>query len=151
MKGVKNMKVYLASPFFNEDELTIYREVISKLRLEGHEVFVPQEHDIPNGWSLPNRKWGEAVFLTDICGIKDCECVVVLNWGMYSDSGTAWECGYAYALGKKILNVVCGNSNEYSLMMLNGSHNYVHIDTFHTRPVEELFNYFFTDYSVEQK
>jgi nucleoside 2-deoxyribosyltransferase len=40
---------------------------------------------------------------------------------MYSDSGTAWECGYAYALGKKVVNVCVGYNKAFSLMMLNGT------------------------------
>ena len=44
----------------------------------------------------------------------------VLNFGMYSDSGTAWEAGYAFALGKKVFQVCCGENSDYSLMMING-------------------------------
>lgn len=35
------MKIYLASPFFNEAELEIYRRAIALLRAEGYEVYVP--------------------------------------------------------------------------------------------------------------
>ena len=119
------MKVYLASPFFNERENEVYERVIAELRSEGHDVFVPKEHTIPNAWDLPNAVWGENVFAVDILGIQKCDVVVVLNFGMYSDSGTAWECGYAYALGKKVVNVLCGDDNTYSLMMLNGCNTYV--------------------------
>jgi nucleoside 2-deoxyribosyltransferase len=41
---------------------------------------------------------------------------------MYSDSGTAWECGYAYGIGKTV-RMLCqeldGNF-DFSLMMING-------------------------------
>ena len=123
------MKVYLASPFFNEKENKIYEQVITEFRSEGHEVFVPKEHTIPNGWEMSNAVWAENVFAVDILGIQKCDVVVVLNFGMYSDSGTAWECGYAYALGKKVINVLCGDDNTYSLMMLNGCNTYVKIDS----------------------
>ena len=117
------MKVYLASPFFNEAELKIYDEVIDLLRSEGElSVFVPREHTIPDAWALPNHIWGENVFAVDYLAITQCDVVVVLNFGMYSDSGTAWECGCAYALGKKVVNVLCGEANEeYSIMMVNGT------------------------------
>lgn len=114
------MKIYLASPFFNEKEILIYEEVIKKLR-QKHEVYVPREHSIENGWDLPNKEWGKRVFDEDIRAIDDCDTVVVLNWGMYSDSGTAWECGYAYAKEKKVITLICDKEKDYSLMMINGS------------------------------
>ena len=131
------MKVYLASPFFNDEENRYYEEMIKILRNEGHKVFVPKEHEIPNAWDLPNAVWGESVFAVDILGIQKCDVVVVLNHGMYSDSGTAWECGYAYALGKDVVNVLCGEGN-YSLMMLNGCNTYVKFDDFSRWFLEHL-------------
>ena len=124
------MKVYLASPFFNEEELKIYNEVIDLLRSEGDlSVFVPREHTIPNAWDLPNHIWGENVFAVDYLAITQCDVVVVLNFGMYSDSGTAWECGCAFALGKQVVNVLCGvEDEEYSIMMVNGTTATVTLD-----------------------
>ena len=131
------MKVYLASPFFNDEENKYYEEMIKILRNEGHKVFVPKEHEIPNAWDLPNAVWGESVFAVDILGIQKCDVVVVLNHGMYSDSGTAWECGYAYALGKDVVNVLCGEGN-FSLMMLNGCNTYIKFDDFSKWFLEHL-------------
>ena len=131
------MKVYLASPFFNDEENKYYEEMIKILRDEGHKVFVPKEHEIPNAWDLPNAVWGENVFAVDILGIQKCDVVVVLNHGMYSDSGTAWECGYAYALGKDVVNVLCGEGN-FSLMMLNGCNTYIKFDDFSKWFLEHL-------------
>lgn len=131
------MKVYLASPFFNDEENKYYEKMIKMLRDEGHKVFVPKEHEIPNAWDLPNALWGESVFAVDILGIQKCDVVVVLNHGMYSDSGTAWECGYAYALGKDVVNVLCGEGN-FSLMMLNGCNTYIKFDNFSKWFLEHL-------------
>ena len=145
------MKVYLASPFFNKRENEIYERVIAELRSEGHDVFVPKEHTIPNGWEMPNAVWGENVFAVDILGIQKCDVVVVLNFGMYSDSGTAWECGYAYALGKKVVNVLCGDDNTYSLMMLNGCNTYVKIDSIFEYCLDSIVDEYFEKPEVEQK
>jgi nucleoside 2-deoxyribosyltransferase len=114
------MKIYLASPFFNDKEILIYDEVIKKLR-QKHEVFVPREHVIENAWEMTNKEWGKAVFDMDVDAIRDCDVVVALNWGMYSDSGTAWECGFAYGIGKKVINLICDAEKEYSVMMINGA------------------------------
>ena len=122
------MKIYLASPFFNEGELEVYRRAISLLRDEGHEVYVPQEHTIEDAWSLSNEEWARQVFVEDCCAIDDCQIVMVLNFGMYSDSGTAWEAGYAFAKGKIVVQVLCGGENAtYSLMMMNSCNNIVEL------------------------
>ena len=128
------MKIYLASPFFHEEEITVYEETISILRNQGLNVFVPREHTIPDAWDLPNNIWGENVFAVDYLAITQSDVVAVLNFGMYSDSGTAWECGAAFALGKKVVNILCGGEDtEYSIMMVNGTTATVDLDTFRKR------------------
>ena len=119
------MKVYLASPFFKEMELDRYKQVVDLLRGSGDEIFIPQEHTIPDGDSLLNHEWARKVFEMDVAALDDSDLVMVLNWGLYSDSGTAWEQGYAYAKGKKILSILMDEAKEteYSLMTINGSHN----------------------------
>lgn len=115
------MKIYLAAPFFNEKELTHYKFAIRSLRAAGHEVYAPQEHEIENAWDLPNYDWAFEVYQADIEAIDNCDAVLILNFGMYSDSGTAWEAGYACASGKFTVQVLCGDENTtYSLMMING-------------------------------
>lgn len=116
------MKIYLASPWFKENEKTIYYQILNKMRAEGYDVYAPVEHSIPNAWSLSNDRWGYEVFQADIAAIKECDEVWVLNFGMYSDSGTAWECGYAYGIGKTVRQLVSDfNDNKiFSLMMING-------------------------------
>ena len=135
-------KVYLASPFFNDEETKIYDKVIKLLRLESDlDVFVPREHEIPGAWDMANRNWAEAVFAVDLIALQQADIVVVLNFGMYSDSGTAWECGYAYGTGKKVLNILCGKEgSDYSLMMTNGTSATVSLDIFRTLSLERCFN-----------
>lgn len=114
-------KIYLASPFFNEAELVVYRKAISLLRNAGYQVYVPQEHTVENAWELSNEEWANQVFIEDCYALDGCDYVMVLNFGMYSDSGTAWEAGYAFAKGKKVVQVLCGGDNAtYSLMMMGG-------------------------------
>ena len=116
------MKIYLASPFFNEPELMFYRQAIKALRDEGHDVYVPQEHTIEGAWEMSNENWAKAVFEDDVTAIENCDVVVALNFGMYSDSGTAWECGYARALGTAVVQVLCGEPNTaYSMMMISSA------------------------------
>ena len=123
------MRIYLASPFFNNEELAVYKKVIHQLRTAGHAVYVPQEHSIEGAWEMSNANWARAVYREDIRAIDDCECVMVLNFGMYSDSGTAWEAGYAMAPRKYTVQVLCGGDNAtYSLMMINGCDGVVDLE-----------------------
>ena len=72
---------------------------------------------------LSNEDWAKQVFEMDIQAIDNCDEVVVLDFGLYSDSGTAWECGYAFAKGKKITTVSLTNGDS-SIMIINGSHSH---------------------------
>ena len=122
-------KIYLASPFFSASELVVYKETIRRLREAGYSVHVPQEHTIQNAWDYSNWEWAQKVFEMDVNAIYECDVVMVLNFGMYSDSGTAWEAGFAVASGKQVVQVLCGYENAtYSLMMINGCEFVVEAD-----------------------
>lgn len=114
-------KIYLASPFFDATECHYYHRAIEALRSAGYEVYVPQEHTIEGGWEMPNEEWARRVYCEDVNALRTCDVVMVMNFGMYSDSGTAWEAGFAYALQIPTVQVLCGGYNAtYSLMMING-------------------------------
>ena len=53
-----------------------------------------------------------------IDGITGC----IKHNGLYSDSGTAWECGFAYGINKPVQLIDC-SGQEVSLMVVNGSIN----------------------------
>lgn len=117
------MKIYLASPLFTQYERQKVKEWAEKLRLCGHEVYVPMEHSIENAWELPNYEWAKRVFLEDLTAIQEADAVYCIYYGLYSDSGTAWECGYAYALGKPV-RLIDESNEEVSLMVVNGARNW---------------------------
>lgn len=126
------MRVYLASPWFNEKEMEAYKQIINKMRSQGIEVYVPLEHEVENAWDLSNADWGHKVFMADIDAIDSADEVWVVNHGMYSDTGTAWECGYAYAKGKVIRQLVytAMKENVFSLMMINGCDEYDSVENY---------------------
>ena len=116
------MKIYLASPFFNINEILMYEGAIESLREKGYDVYVPREHTIEGAWQMPNKTWAGYVFDEDVRAINECDVVLVMNHGMYSDSGTAWEAGYAMAAGKRVVQILCGEPNTtYSLMMISSA------------------------------
>lgn len=113
--------IYLAAPWFNHRELDIYNKILNKMRSIGLEVYAPMEHIIANADNLSNEDWAKSVFKEDLDAIDQCNEVWVINFGMYSDTGTAWETGYAYAKGLPITMLVDDEYESiYSLMMCNG-------------------------------
>lgn len=120
---MKKKKVYLASPLFTELEKENVRKTASLLRSQGIDVYVPMEHIIPNSRYMPNNQWAGLVFSEDVKAINDCDLVICLYYGLMSDSGTAWECGYAYAKGIPVELVTVGEPAECSLMVVQGALN----------------------------
>lgn len=116
------MKIYLASPLFTEAEKEQVRKSADALRKNGHEVYVPMEHQIESAWEMPNWEWAGKVFEEDVQAIQNCDELWCIYYGLYSDSGTAWECGYAYGIGKPVYLLDRANE-EVSLMMVNGAIN----------------------------
>jgi nucleoside 2-deoxyribosyltransferase len=116
------MKVYIASPLFTNYEKEQIKYIVNHYRSNGHEVYSPMEHQIENAWDLPNHEWARKVFKEDIKAINDCDLVVCLYYGLYSDSGTAWECGYAYGINKPV-ELVDFSNDEVSLMVVQSAKN----------------------------
>ena len=93
--------IYIAGPFFTDKERTFLKIVIESVKeiFPNEELFIPMEHFIPNGENLSNNEWAEAVFKMDVEALNRCNRVIAAYSGLYSDTGTAWEIGYAYAKG----------------------------------------------------
>ena len=92
--------IYLASPFFNDFELECVRRAEKILKGRGFELFSPRLHEVRENKDENLSLWAKKTFEMDRDNIDKADFVVMLYHGGYSDSGTAWECGYA--CGKKI-------------------------------------------------
>ena len=115
---MKKMKIYLASPFFTEAENDYVTFAEKILRLRGFEVFSPREHEVRDSDVVGSVDWAYRTFHNDVDAIDECDCVVMLYHGNYSDSGTAWECGYAYA---RSIPIVCVQIGDLSNLMVHCS------------------------------
>ena len=89
-------KIYLAGPLFSLAEQGFNAELACFHESEGFEVWLPQEHE-------PRDKTARAIFEMDVAAIDWADMVVACMDGPDPDSGTAWECGYAFAKGKPIV------------------------------------------------
>jgi len=83
------MRIYFAGPLFTTAEREFNARLAALLRERGHEVWLPQESE-QHAMSV------KQIFATDVQGIDWAEAVVANMDGPDPDSGTSWECGYAY-------------------------------------------------------
>ena len=83
------MTIYLAGPLFTAAERAFNRRLGDLLVQRGYEVWLPQEHE-------PASRAARDIFLTDVEGLDSSDVVVANMDGPDPDSGTCWECGYAY-------------------------------------------------------
>jgi len=83
------MKIYMAGPLFTTAEIEFNVKLKEALISLGHEVHLPQEHE-------PREKTAKAIFEADVEGLDWAELVLANMDGPDPDSGTCWECGYAY-------------------------------------------------------
>lgn len=134
-------KIYLASPFFKPEQIALVDIAENLLRKQGHIVFSPREHQLPE-IAYGTIPWRTAVFNNDIKHIQWADYVVaIVAEGNYSDSGTAMEVGYAYAMGKPVV-VVNPTENTINLMIADSLHAYLKSWT-------DLINYDFDNLPIK--
>ena len=103
--------IYIAGPFFNEEELNLITEVERILEGRGLEFYCPRLHDDLEHEYM-SQEWSRSTFELDRDAIDQSDLVLAVYHGNYSDTGTAWECGYAYAKGKPVVVVHTGDSSN---------------------------------------
>ena len=116
------MKIYLASPFFNEKELKHVAMLERILRTQGHTVFSPREEQLPE-FEFGSYEWRTNVFRNDLNHIKWCDAIVSIIGDNYDDTGTAWEMGAGYILGKPVY-LYNPTGNIINLMLTDSIHGY---------------------------
>jgi nucleoside 2-deoxyribosyltransferase len=90
------MKLYLAGPLFTSGERQFNRAIAQELDNLGYSCWLPQANE-------PRNLTAKSIFDIDIEGIDWADVVVACMDGSDPDSGTCFECGYAYANSKPII------------------------------------------------
>jgi nucleoside 2-deoxyribosyltransferase/predicted secreted protein len=93
--------VYLAAPLFSEPERTYNLLVAGELRNNFFDVYLPQEAGDDS--DTRNKEEQVRIFSENLRALKNADIIVAIIDGADADSGTAWEMGYAYALGKQVI------------------------------------------------
>jgi nucleoside 2-deoxyribosyltransferase len=120
VKEFARYRVYLAAPLFSEAERA-YNLVLRDL-LEAHlfDVYLPQE--VGDTSHTRCQEEHRAIFAQHLLALRDADIVVAVIDGADADSGTCWEMGYAYALGRRIVALrtdfrVVGHHEQVNLML----------------------------------
>lgn len=92
--------VYLAGPLFDEGERWFIERIDTAVRALGCTTFLPHRDNPPKDESNV-----ATIFANDRGAIDRCDLVVANLNGITTDDGTAWEIGYAYALGRPIIGL----------------------------------------------
>ena len=113
MGNIRN--VYIASPFFNDAQIAGVERIEGILSRKGLDYFSPMRHGVeaPEG----TTEWARGIFELDRSHIEKADAVVALYYGSESDSGTAWECGYACARGIPVILVHMEENGDSNLML----------------------------------
>lgn len=93
------MNIYLASPFFSNEQIEREERIKKHLRNLGLNVFSPKEESLITKESTIFDR--EQTFLSNIKHIQDCDIVFAIT--DTKDTGTIWECGYAYGINKPVV------------------------------------------------
>lgn len=90
------MRLYLAAPLFTQAERIFNAMLAQELRAFGHKVWLPQDQE-------PRERAAADIFAMDVSGIDNSDLLVANMDGPDPDSGTSFECGYAFARLKPVI------------------------------------------------
>ena len=94
-------RVYLAGPLFSEAEQEYNRTLRDLLTRHFFDVYLPQE--VGDTCCTRGKDMHQMIFEKHRIALAGIDIVVAVGDGADADSGTAWEMGYAFALGKPVV------------------------------------------------
>lgn len=131
------MNIYLAGPFFNEIQIKNIEYTEQILNDKGYSFFSPMRHEEKT--EVPGTPaWARKIFNMDKEEIRKADVVVALYYGSNSDSGTAWECGYAYAVGKPVVLVHVDKKADSNIMLHCGCRTNIYLEELSDFDFQEL-------------
>ena len=132
--------IYLAGPLFTAAEQEFNLRLSIFLTEHGFKVFLPQTECANK--SLPE--------IFEICrgGIDQSAVVLAVLDGADADSGTCWECGYAYALDKPIAALrtdfrQTGDTHGFNAMLYFSASAHIEAPDNYLQPVLDTLNKLF--------
>ena len=117
-------RVYLAAPLFSEAERNYNQNIAELLHQQFFDVYLPQ--DIGDDTAFREQCEYTRIYENNRQALHDADLVIAIIDGADADSGTAWEIGYARALGKRIIALrtdfrYAGHHEHVNLMLEQSS------------------------------
>jgi nucleoside 2-deoxyribosyltransferase len=111
------MKIYIAAPFFNPEQLATVEAVERLLDgKEAYQYFSPRSEGILQEMTEAERIASmQRIFNSNVKEMTDCNFMIaILDQG---DTGTTWELGFAYAAGKDIIGFTSNPGKQLNVML----------------------------------
>ncbi len=100
----KSIRIYLAGPLFTQGEWQWNDRLADELKKRSIDVILPQRDAEP--MLQGKEKFDpDSLFKTNLDHVDKATAVVAILDGADADSGTSWECGYAFKFGIPIVGV----------------------------------------------
>jgi len=96
------VKIYIAGPLCEKENRDFLEQIDKICKDLGFETFLP--HRDCGLYEGDENKINE-ISDRDLEEIKKCEIMIGVLNGIYIGAGTAWEMGYAQAIGKKVIGL----------------------------------------------
>ena len=109
------MKVYIASPFFNEEQ----KKIVSNIEEICHHNNVDFYSPMKECLYVPGVTDTKDIFIENIKQIKQCDAVIVVTDG--KDVGTLFEAGFAFGIDCQIIYLWLNNKGQKFNLMLKES------------------------------
>lgn len=123
-------KIYIAGfDVFKPNSIEIGKEYAKLCQAYGYEGLYPLDNVVD--FNQDKNKIAQDIYKANVKLIHDADIVIAnLNAfrGKEADSGTVWECGYAKALGKKVLGYM--QTNQTYLQSFNANEKRIQDDVF---------------------
>lgn len=140
-------KIYWAAPLHDEEDRKRNAFYVTKLRANGHQVYVPQEHGV---WEQTLDKFGGDVGKTrkhfyelDLKACKEADICIACGGDLANprapSEGMIWEMGFMAGCQKTVLLFNQGKYWNYNLMPEFGSKMFSDFDDIIQYLAEEEF------------
>ncbi len=105
------MKIYIAGPLSNKEERKILEKIDKICKNKCIRTFLPHR----DCGLYKNKKDLKKISETDVKEIHKCDILIGVLNGICVGAGTAWEMGYAEAIGKKVIGLKTDRSFDESI------------------------------------
>lgn len=113
------MNIYIAAPFFTDKQLRTVKLLEAMITAKSHTPISPRNFGVLKP-KAPYKDRTE-IFNLNCEGIQKSDAIIA--WVDDNDSGTIWEIGYGFGLGKSVLGLsLC---NKINLMLAQSCRGFI--------------------------